>query len=61
MGLMDLIVDTLNEQEEKRGSDARWERLNTEPVRLVETSHGVRHQDIRTGKFKAQEVDYAGE
>ena len=51
MGIMDLIVETLNEQEEKRGSDARWEALHTEPVELVETPASVRHRDIKTGKF----------
>lgn len=51
MGIMDLIVETLNEQEEKRGSSARWETLHTEPVELVETPTGVRHRNIKTGKF----------
>lgn len=55
MGLMDTLVGILNEQEEKRGSGARWEALHTEPVELVETPSGIRHRDIRTGRFKGQE------
>lgn len=55
MGLMNVLVDILNEQEEKRGSDARWQALHTEPVELVETPNGIRHRDIRTGKFTGQE------
>ena len=54
MGLMDFMVEILNEQEAKRGSGARWEALNTEPVELVETPGGIRYRNIRTGKFEKE-------
>ncbi len=57
MGLLDFMVDILNEQEEKRGSGARWEALHSEPVELVETPGGIRHRNIQTGKFE-KEVQY---
>ena len=57
MGIMDLNVETLNEQEEKRGSGTRWEALHTEPVELVETPTGVCHRNIEIGEF-TREVHY---
>ncbi len=52
-GILDFIVDNLNEIEEKNGRGGRWTALHSEPVELVETPRGIRHRDIRTGKFLA--------
>ena len=51
MGLMNIIVETLNEQEKENGSDARWERLHTKPVEIVDTPRGRRYRDPKSGKF----------
>lgn len=51
MGLMDIIVETLNEQEKENGSDTRWERLHTKPVEIVDTPRGRRYRDPKSGKF----------
>ena len=52
-GLMDIIVESLNEDEEQSGRGGKWTSLHSEPVELVKTPAGVRHRDIRTGKFLA--------
>ncbi len=51
MGLMDIIVEMLNEQEKENGSDTRWERLHTKPVEIVDTPRGHRYRDPKSGKF----------
>lgn len=51
MGLLDLIVDTLNDLAEERGEERAWEALHCDPVELVETPNGIRHRDIQTGRF----------
>lgn len=50
MGLLDIIVDELNKQEEN-GTGCKWERLHSKPVEIVETPHGNRHRDIESGQF----------
>lgn len=51
MGILNIIVDVLNKQEEENGSDARWERLHAKPIEIVETPHGYRCRDIESGQF----------
>lgn len=52
MGLMSIIVATLNEQEKENGGTGNeWVDLHTKPVELVETPHGIIHRDVETGRF----------
>jgi hypothetical protein len=55
MGLLDIIVEELNKQEEEDGREGRWERLHNKPVELVETPHGIRRRDPETGLFIGDE------
>ena len=52
MGLMNIIIASLNEQEkENGGTGMEWTDLHTKPVELVETPYGVVCRDIETGRF----------
>lgn len=54
MKLMNLIIETLNDEAEERGEGRPWEAMHCEPVEIVETPSGIRYKDVKTGKFKAE-------